>query len=553
MTMSTPANIAQALKRGEGLINAGRFADAAGIFREILVAAPNEVGAMVGLGLALFRIGDHAAAETALRACLQRAPMVTGASLVLGTLLGQNGRFTEAETVMRAATQSAPKNGHVWQVLGNSLHRQGRLEEADAAYRQALTLMPNETSLWDQLGDVLLKRGDAPAAEAAFRKAMALEARAPAPVTNLGRIQEERGDLDAAIALHDQAIALNPSFAFAYLNRGNARRFKNDFAGAIADFDAALRLAPDMPEARGCRGYTRLTIGDFANGWPDYAFRIAGQPGAFAPADATGWQGEELSGKRVIVWTEYGLGDEILAASLLPDLSQAAAHCTVLCEPRLVALLQRSFPRVSVKPHTATDLGAFDFKFALADAARYLRPDFASFPPRQAFLTPDPQRVAAIKARLPQGGNIGISWRSGSPSTGAFKSMRLADWQPIMSMPGVHFHSLQYGDTAAEIAGTEVMTDPTVDPLTDLDGFAAQVAAMDLVISVSNTTVHFAGGLGKPVWTLVPYGHGAHWYWFRDRADSPWYPTMKLFRQAAPGQWAPALADAAAALKAWTA
>ncbi len=559
MTMNIPADIAQALKRGESLINAGRFAEAAGVFREILAAAPTDVGALTGLGLALFQSGDHPGAETALRACLQRAPTVTGASLVLGTLLGQHGRFAEAETVMRAAAASAPKSGHVWQVLGNSLHRQGRLEEAEGTYRQALAVLPNEALLWDQLGDVLLKRGNAGAAEEAFRKAMRLQPRAAAPITNLGRILEERGDLDGAIALHDQAIARDASFPFAYINRGNARRFKNDFAGAIADFDTALRLAPGMPEARGCRGYVLLTLGELAKGWADYAFRIAGQPGAFAPADATGWQGESLAGKRIVVWTEYGVGDEILSASLLPELAQAAARCTLLCEPRLVTLFQRSFPNVSVRSRAADDIGPFDLKFALADAARYLRPDFAAFPKRAGFLVPDPQRVAAIKSRLPQGRNIGISWRSASPSTGVFKSMSLADWQSILSAPGVHFHNLQYGNTSAEIAatrariGVDIASDPAVDPLTDLDGFAAQVAAMDLVISVSNTTVHFAGGLGTPVWTLVPHGHGAHWYWFRERDDSPWYPTMKLFRQAAQGQWAPVLGDIAAALKAWAA
>ena len=228
--------------------------------------------------------------------------------------------------------------------------------------------------------------------------------------------------------------------------------------------------------------------------------------------------------------------------SPLPLESAAPSPVNRICDCSVVTV-QRSFPTVHVAPRTTTDLGAFDFKFALADAARYLRPDFASFPQRESFLTADPQRVAAIKSRLPQGRNVGISWRSASPSTGAFKSMTLADWQPVLSVPGVRFHSLQYGDTAADIAaarartGIEVVTDPTVDPLTDLDGFAAQVAAMDLVISVSNTTVHFAGGLGKPAWTLVPHGHGAHWYWFRDRADSPWYPRMKLFRQSAPGDW----------------
>jgi tetratricopeptide (TPR) repeat protein len=540
---------------GQVLLDLKQFGDAAASFRRSLGVKSGDVAALTGLALALFHSGDRGGAERTARECLALDPKAFGAALVLGTILGQSGRFGEAETVLRAAVAAAPASGPAWQLLGNSLHRQGRHDEAEAAYRQALTLIPDDAALLDQLADLLIKRGALAEAEQLLQRANARDPRAAGPLTNLGRIAEMRGDLAGAVRLHEAAIARDPAFPFAYLNRGNARRFLGDFAGAVADCDAALGLDPGLSEARACRGFALLALGRLAEGWADYAARIAGQPEVFAPADATGWDGSALAGKRVVVWTEYGLGDEVLAANLLAEVAGAAAACTLLCEPRMVALIRRSFPAVDVQPRPGPGPAAFDLKFALADAARWLRADFAAFPRHAGYLAADPAAVAAFKAALPAGRNVGIAWRSTSASTGPFKTTPLAAWEAVLRVPGVTFHSLQYGDVDAEIAaaraafGADIRVDHSVDAVRDVDRFAAQVAALDLVISVSNTTVHIAGALGRPVWTLVPEGQGAHWYWFRDRADSPWYPSMRLYRQPSPGAWAPALDAVAADLR----
>jgi ADP-heptose:LPS heptosyltransferase len=182
-----------------------------------------------------------------------------------------------------------------------------------------------------------------------------------------------------------------------------------------------------------------------------------------------------------------------------------------------------------------------DYQTSSLDLGRWLRPDFAHFPKRAAYLAPDTGMVAAFRekyAPLRAGGKrlIGLSWKSRSAFTGAEKSLALAEWQPILDTADCAFISVQYGAEAGELAaalrtGHVIHHDATVDSLKDLDTFAAQLAALDLVISVSNTAVHVAGALGVPTWVIVPEGKGGLWYWFERSDATPWYPSIRLFRR----------------------
>jgi len=291
--------------------------------------------------------------------------------------------------------------------------------------------------------------------------------------------------------------------------------------------------------------------------WPFYRSRIRAQGNAVDLTGGKPWDGGSLSQKRVLVWSEYGLGDEILFANLLSDVLNEAAACTLVCSPRLVSLFSRSFPRARVVAFGSPIEGTHDVHVALTDLAQRFRPDLASFPQHDGYLHAHPESAAALRSRYAARRLVGIAWRSSSGATGPFKSAPLENWAAALSIPDVTFVSLQYGDVGSELGafrartGIDIAHDATVDSGGDLDPFAAQVQAMDLVISVSNTTVHVAGAMGKPVWILVPEGPGAHWYWFRERADNPWYPSARLFRQKHPGDWTAPLGEVAAALRKW--
>ena len=291
-----------------------------------------------------------------------------------------------------------------------------------------------------------------------------------------------------------------------------------------------------------------MSLGQLSEGWSQYEYRFDAPDENLPrrPSPPAYWEGEDLIGKSVVVWTEQGLGDEVLHASILPEVIERAGRCTIECSKRMVPVFARSFPSATVVGYKASDIpatsaGNFDYQIPLASLGRHFRPDFASFPHHDGYLKADADKVAALRARyeaLAKGRRIvGLSWRSKNERAGEAKSMTLSELAPILQVPGVLFVNLQYGDCTEELAdvreqfGIEVVQDAAVDPLADMDMFFAQVAAMDLVLSTSNTTAHVAGAQNIPVWVLLPHGSkGLIWYWFLRRDDSPWYPAARLIR-----------------------
>jgi Flp pilus assembly protein TadD len=474
--------------------------------------------------------------------------------MALGTVLGQQERFAEAEQHFRTAVDLAPgaAEAHYW--LGVSQQKQARPQEAIETYARARALNPRDEAIAVAMAEALIDAHRLGEAQAVLDGLTAITSEV---LTALGRIEERRGNLGRAIALLDRAVATDPQNEAAYINRGNARRFSGDYEGALSDYDTAIAIKPSAAAAVANRGLTLLTLGRLSEAWPHYRSRIRAQ-GVTDLTAGKPWDGGSLAGKRVLIWMEYGLGDEILFANMMPQVLNEAAHCTLMCSSRLVTLFQRSFPRATVAALGSQVAADRDVHVALTDLAQRFRPTVNAFPHHHGYLTADEHKIGAVRARYSANRKlVGISWRSTSPTTGVFKSAPLEAWQDILSTPGTTFVSLQYGDVGADIAalraktGLDVLVDPNIDSSGDLDGFAAQVAAMDLVISISNTTVHVAGAIGKPAWILVPEGPGAHWYWFRDRPDSPFYPSARLFRQKNPRDWQEPLQAAAIALRAW--
>jgi hypothetical protein len=210
------------------------------------------------------------------------------------------------------------------------------------------------------------------------------------------------------------------------------------------------------------------------------------------------------------------------------------------------------------------DADRFRYQVFLPDAARWFRTSFADFPKHRGYLKADSARTRVLRdsyrARVQNQPVIGISWRTAvNAKVSALKTLSLLDWGPILAGRRVLFVDLQYGNLINEVnesvqrLGANIFHDERIDPVADVEGFAAQVAAMDLVITTSNATAHMAGSLNVPVWTLVPRGFGAMWHWFQDRTDSPWYPSMRIFRQREQGKWKPVLAEAQTALSEFTA
>jgi hypothetical protein len=258
----------------------------------------------------------------------------------------------------------------------------------------------------------------------------------------------------------------------------------------------------------------------------------------------TRWNGGRVHGA-LLAWGEQGLGDEILYSSMMPDLLARTDQVVLEVEPRLVALMQRSFPTVTViplKPELYS--GNVAVQEPLGGLGLHFRPTFEDFPKRdRGYLVADAVRAAELRSRVAGDGKfvIGLSWLSKAVS-GKSKSASLREFEPLLRLPNCRFVDLQYGDTAADRTTVERelgirIERLDIDNTNDIDGLAALITACDAVVTVSNVTAHLAGALGRPTWVLVPHGVGRLWFWFHAGNDSPWYPRVRVFRQQRARPW----------------
>jgi Tfp pilus assembly protein PilF len=470
---------------------------------------------LIEAGIAQHRNGDTAAAERTYRQVLQLQPQHPDALHLLGVIHGDRDEPDAAIDLIRRALRASPDFPDAHYHLANVYLRTGRFGDAERHLRRAVALRPGHAMAWNNLGGVLLQT-------------------------------QRYGE---AAACFDAALKIDPALTSALNNYAIACEVDGRFDDVLGVYDRVLAVDPDNVAARYYRALTLLSRGRLAEGWAEYVWRWR-RPEAVASHGRFPyplWRGEDVRGRGVLVWTEQGPGDEILIATMLPDLVARGANVTLLCSNRMRPLFARAFPPLQVLTHDDAPArlpGDIVFQASVSELGAALRPSLDAFGPPAAFLRPDPTRVATLRRRYGDTRPlVGISWISRNAGLEQEKSLPLAAWRPILSVPGVRFVSLQYGDCRAEFeavgrqAGIDIVHDESVDPLADLDGFAAQVAAMDLVVSVSNTTVHFAGALGLPTWALVPAARGRHWYWFLGRSDSPWYPALRLYRQDRPGSW----------------
>ncbi len=447
-------------------------------------------------------------------------------------------RALDADGVFAACEKSIAANPGDWtayNVKGTTLADLHRFDEAISVFKQALEFNPRSHMLHTNLGRAFHNLGRN--AEALHHHSLALDCVPP-----------EKSNAVDAITLN-YAVALNDS--------GKAGQ-------ALELLSGLVDRKPDHADAHYNRSLILLAQQNWQEGWREFGWRLKRQN---APVyykyfpNIKPWSGEPLAGKKILIWTEQGIGDEILAATMIPDLLAVARKVVILCSGRLIPLFRRSFPGVEAEelkapvPQIAM-ASDFDYQMPMWDLGLAFRRTAEDFPARPHILAADAPHTAALRKRYAsvRPGNllVGISWASPiNQEMGWLKASQLHSWQPILEVPGVTFVNLQYGDQRPTLArirntlGAEILNDEAIDPLKDMDSYSAQVAAMDLVISTSNTLVHTAGALGIPTWVLLASGRGQIWYWLTERPDSPWYSSVRLIRQDIPGDWTQPIARCA--------
>jgi tetratricopeptide (TPR) repeat protein len=518
----------------EQQIIAGKFAEAQRTLDRAQSLLPDDAATLQGLGRIALSNGDAAAAEAhfvkSLSQCAQSAHTLNW----LGLARLQLGRHAEAEANLRQALHLEPELNQARNNLGLVLYGQGRAAEAAVCFEAALARDPAYTKARINLGVTLRLLGRHDDARSAFESVLAAHPAELDALNNLGVIFQDLGDSERALHYLTQAIAVSPT----------------------------------SPAARWNLALTQLLRNDFKSGWANYEARWDGCDhlrGTYAMPRERAWRGEDLHGKRLLLWTEQGLGDTLQFIRFARDVAGRGAHVSVLA-PRELAALISSAPGVSEVLTAGGPSLRYDVHAPLMSLPYQLgvSSDAADLHGSAPYLRAAPDRVIRWRERLLTypALRVGLVWagnaRRQSPELMAIdarRSLALASLAPIMAVPGCSFFSLQKGAAAAQLSAPTPAGGPLIDAAgihdfsaewADFADTAAFVANLDLIISVDTAVVHLAGALGKPVWLLNRYDNC--WRWLEGRDDSPWYATLRQFRQRTPGDWQPVIAEAAAAL-----
>jgi tetratricopeptide (TPR) repeat protein len=526
----------------------GRLDEAVAAYREAVRLDPSYADAHNNIGALYEKRAQYRAAVDSYRAALAARPDFVEASSNLGQLLRRAGEYKEAVQLLSRAIELGAKDGATHRALGMALARLDRNDEAIAALRRAIAIDSSDHEAHNQLGNRLRHKGLPREAEESYRTALRLKPDYVDAHNNLGNMFYRVGKLDEAEACYREALRLKPDYADGYGNLGIVHMGMGRYEEAVATLREALRLRPIYPEAVSNLSQALLVMGAFAEGWDKYEQRWKLPALKPRPFRRPWWRGEPLAGETVLLHAEQGVGDIIhfvRYASLVRDLG-----ATVLLEiPKetMRILAPIAGPGITLVAR-GTALPHFDVHCPLLSLPGAFGCDLSNIPATVPYLHAEPELAARWRARLGSGPElkVGLVW-AGNPqhANDHNRSFRPIAFKPLWNVPGVRFFSLQKqrrdGDEA-DIAQLGEIVDLGPE-LGDYADTAAALAGLDLLISADTSVVHLAGALGRPVWTMIPFS--PDWRWLLGRADTPWYPTMRLFRQPRRRDWQSVMARVA--------
>jgi tetratricopeptide (TPR) repeat protein len=555
--------------------NAGNIAQAEELYRTIRASPPGHAVASYGFGLLCAAQGRLPEAIDAYRDAIEMRPDFVDAYINLGTALLTAGRIEEAATLYRQAIAISPDNAMAHGNLGKALQDLGSIDTAIAAYRTAIALQPDdaltlanygaallERQAWDDsatvtrrsialrphdpmahanLGTALMNLGRNDEALAACRQAVALQPQNATTHASLGGAMLELGAFPEAIILCRHAVSLAPAMPIAHANLSHALRAINHLNEAAISARQAIALRPSQPDLHFHLAHILLLQGDLLAGWEEYDWRwelpdFAWIKAVDGLASQPRWAGENIADKTILIHTEQGLGDIILFARYLHLVMRKSRHVVVAANPSTVRLLS-TIEGLEVVSIREVPLPYFDVQCPLMSLPRIFATTLDSIPATVPYLWPSKQEQARWRKRTNgTAPRVGIVW-AGNPATvrDRFRSPGLTSVAPLFSVPGVDFIVLQVGD-GREALNANTLPAHVLDlgvEIEDLADTAAIMSGLDLMISSCTAPLHLAAALGVPTWAMIPFA--PYFPWLLEAIDTPWYPTMRLYRQEQPG------------------
>jgi Flp pilus assembly protein TadD len=475
----------------------------------------------------------------------------------------KEGRLEEAVAVYREILTTQPDHADTLHLLGVALHQMGQNDEARPLIERATKFQPNVPHYHNHLGQVLFGLKLFEQAEQEFEKALALRLGYPQAYNNLGLTQLEMRRYEDASFTFKKALVYDPDFAQAHNNLGRALLRLGNIEGAVdafkasiqrddgdpdacnnlgvalrllgrfdeaeVSFEQALKLAPAHMDAHVNKAHSLLTEGDLAEGWAEHEWRLRRSDMARGFGQPL-WEGDDIKGKTILLWAEQGLGDTLQFLRYAPLVAARGANVIVECHPLLRRLAAGVDGVVEVVEYDATC--DFDLHLPLLSLPRIFETELSTIPARVPYLpVPDPMPLEASGDT-----KVGLVW-AGNPNhaNDRNRSRPLQEFAPLAAVEKASYFALQKGTAGEQPAPAGMALTQLGPQLDDFYDTAAALAALDLLISVDTSVAHLAGALGRPVWLMLPYA--ADWRWLRKRDDSPWYPTMRLFRQDQDSSW----------------
>ena len=493
---------------GNALKQLGRLEESIEPYQRAIALRPDFVMAIGNLAQSLSKLGRTAEAETLNERVLALHPDDIAALTARGEAQLRRKNQTEATNIFRRIVERWPNEWVGHNGLGVALNGQGRIDEAIALYEKAIELGPHQ----------------------------------PGPWNNLGYARVGQGRIDEGIRCYEKSLSFRPDFADAHNNLGNAYLAKLDLDAAMRCYENALYFQPDHSDAHWNRALLHLLRGDFDRGWLEYEWRWLKFPEVRRYFRQPLWDGFDITGKTILLHAEQGFGDSIQFVRFAAQVEARGATVNLECQSELEGLLQH-VPGVARTFSRGDPLPPFDVHCPLLSLPRALALTTINIPNQVPYIKVDQNLCRKWERRLKDDKSffkIGIVWAGARTHRGdAERSIALEMLAPLASVDRVRLFSLQKDQAPPNPSSVEL-----VDFSRDLHDFAdtaALITNLDLVIGVDTAVVHLAGALGKKVWTLLPFS--PDWRWLLNRDDSPWYPTLRLFRQLSPQDWTGAIAS----------
>jgi tetratricopeptide (TPR) repeat protein len=503
------------------------------------------------MGNALKDQGRLAEAAECYRQALLLDPDHAGALNNMGVLLMFNGQVADAVDCFRHALRGNPHHTDAHNNLGAALFQQGHLAEEIECYHEALRSDPHNADAHTNLGIALKSRGQPVQAIECFRKALRSNPHHTEANNHLGIALKEQGQPAEAIECFRQTLRSNPDHTEAHNNLGATLMYMGLCAEANEHFDHALGINPRQATARWNRALLRLQQGDFAGAWPDYEQRWALPDKAARAFEKPRWDGASLAGKTILVYAEQGFGDTIQFVRYLPLVKARGGTVVFECQPALAGLCSGAdgIDQLSIQ---GAPLPPFDVQVPLLSLPGIFGTTLATIPAAVPYLNAEAGLVESWRKELEPLNDfkVGIVWQGKPTNQGdCYRSIPLRHFETLARVDGVRLLSLQVGPGSEQLTAASVPIanlGERFDP-NSLGDLAAVLMNLDLVITVETAVAHLAGALGVPVWVTLSVA--GDWRWLLERSDSPWYPTMRLFRQLRFGEWGEVFERVAAELK----